>query len=81
MLVPQLYTRVRPCEIDTPGMLRGAAVATVIKSQSDVVNIGTIASPSMVLIKAGVATTRTRSATTPRKSAGASASYRSDDAR
>ncbi|RST52324.1 hemagglutinin repeat-containing protein, partial [Variovorax sp. MHTC-1] len=51
VLVPQLYVRVRPGDIDGSGALLSAE-ATVIKSSGDLVNTGTIAGRSMVSISA-----------------------------
>ncbi len=50
-LVPQVYVRVRPGDIDGSGALLSAD-ATVIKSSGDVVNTGTIAGRSLVSINA-----------------------------
>ena len=50
-LVPQVYVRVRPGDIDGSGALLSAD-ATVIKSSGDVVNTGTIAGRSLVKIDA-----------------------------
>ncbi|WP_276312244.1 hemagglutinin repeat-containing protein [Variovorax guangxiensis] len=51
VLVPQVYVRVRPGDIDGSGALLSAD-ATVIKSSGDVVNTGTIAGRSLVSITA-----------------------------
>jgi filamentous hemagglutinin len=51
VLVPQVYVRVRPGDIDGSGALLSAD-ATVIKSTGDLVNTGTIAGRSMVKIDA-----------------------------
>jgi large exoprotein involved in heme utilization and adhesion len=50
-LVPQVYVRVRPGDIDGSGALLSAD-ATVIKSKGDMVNTGTIAGRSLVAINA-----------------------------
>ncbi|MGJ7612142.1 MULTISPECIES: hemagglutinin repeat-containing protein [unclassified Variovorax] len=51
VLVPQVYVRVRPGDIDGSGALLSAD-ATVIKSSGDLVNTGTIAGRSLVSINA-----------------------------
>ncbi|WP_395351204.1 hemagglutinin repeat-containing protein [Variovorax sp. UC122_21] len=51
VLVPQVYVRVRPGDIDGSGALLSAD-ATVIKSSGDLVNTGTIAGRSLVSISA-----------------------------
>lgn len=51
VLVPQVYVRVRPGDIDGSGALLSAD-ATVIKSTGDLVNTGTIAGRSLVKIDA-----------------------------
>ncbi|MGJ7615637.1 MULTISPECIES: hemagglutinin repeat-containing protein [unclassified Variovorax] len=51
VLVPQVYVRVLPGDIDGSGALLSAE-ATVIKSTGDVTNKGTIAGRSLVLINA-----------------------------
>ena len=51
VLVPQVYVRVRPGDIDGAGALLSAD-ATVIKSSGDLVNTGTIAGRSLVKIDA-----------------------------
>ncbi|QNK67635.1 hemagglutinin repeat-containing protein [Variovorax sp. PAMC26660] len=51
VLVPQLYVRVRPGDIDGSGAILSAD-ATVIKSSGDLVNTGTIAGRSLVKIDA-----------------------------
>jgi len=51
VLVPQVYVRVRPGDIDGSGSLLSAD-ATVIKSTGDLVNTGTIAGRSLVKIDA-----------------------------
>ncbi|MCR8957637.1 hemagglutinin repeat-containing protein [Variovorax sp. S2] len=51
VLVPQVYVRVRPGDIDGSGALLSAD-ATVIKSSGDVTNTGTIAGRSLVKIDA-----------------------------
>ncbi|MET3496344.1 filamentous hemagglutinin [Variovorax boronicumulans] len=51
VLVPQVYVRVRPGDIDGSGALLSAD-ATVIKSGGDLVNTGTIAGRSLVSINA-----------------------------
>ena len=51
VLVPQVYVRVRPGDIDGSGALLSAD-ATVIKSKGDLVNTGTIAGRSLVSISA-----------------------------
>ncbi|ATA57650.1 hypothetical protein CKY39_07975 [Variovorax boronicumulans] len=51
VLVPQVYVRVQPGDIDGSGALLGAD-ATVIKSTGDVTNTGTIAGRSLVSITA-----------------------------
>ncbi|MBJ2157405.1 hemagglutinin repeat-containing protein [Variovorax sp. IB41] len=51
VLVPQVYVRVRPGDIDGSGALLSAD-ATVIKSSGDVTNTGTIAGRTLVSIKA-----------------------------
>jgi len=52
VLVPQVYVRVRPGDIDGSGALLSADT-TVIEGQGDVVNTGTIAGRSLVRIDAG----------------------------
>jgi len=51
VLVPQVYVRVRPGDIDGSGALLSAD-ATIIKSSGDVTNTGTIAGRSLVKIDA-----------------------------
>ncbi|MDQ0590732.1 hemagglutinin repeat-containing protein [Variovorax paradoxus] len=51
VLVPQVYVRVRPGDIDGSGALLSAD-ATVIKSSGDLVNTGTIAGRTLVSINA-----------------------------
>ncbi|BEP54055.1 MULTISPECIES: hemagglutinin repeat-containing protein [unclassified Variovorax] len=51
VLVPQVYVRVRPGDIDGAGALLSADT-TIIKSSGDVVNTGTIAGRSLVKIDA-----------------------------
>jgi filamentous hemagglutinin len=51
VLVPQVYVRVRPGDIDGSGAILSAD-ATVIKSSGDLVNTGTIAGRTMVSINA-----------------------------
>lgn len=51
VLLPQVYVRVRPGDIDGAGALLSAD-ATVIKSSGDLVNTGTIAGRSLVRIDA-----------------------------
>ncbi|MDQ0027816.1 filamentous hemagglutinin [Variovorax paradoxus] len=51
VLVPQVYVRVRPGDIDGSGALLSAD-ATIIKSSGDVTNTGTIAGRSLVKINA-----------------------------
>jgi filamentous hemagglutinin len=52
VLVPQVYVRVRPGDIDGSGALLSADT-TVIEGQGDLVNTGTIAGRSLVRIDAG----------------------------